>query len=143
AQIVVQLVETVLDEKLAKAPEDTFYDCSDEAVLKAYKAGIINGIGDDKFDPKSGVSREQLATMLWRAVEYIQRRGTGKELKKGAGLDGYTDKESVSDYAVEAVAALAENGIMKGTSETTLSPQDGCTVEQSVLLVYRLFDKLK
>ena len=143
AQIVVQLVETVLDEKLAKAPEDTFYDCSDEAVLKAYKAGIINGIGDDKFDPKSGVSREQLATMLWRAAEYIQKRGEGKTLKKGAGLDGYADKDSVSDYAVEAVAALAENGIMKGTSETTLSPQDGCTIEQSVLLVYRLFDKIK
>lgn len=143
AQIVVQLVETVLDEKLAKAPEDTFYDCNNEAVLKAYKAGIINGIGDDKFDPKSGVSREQLATMLWRAAEYIQKRGEGKTLKKGAGLDGYADKDSVSDYAVEAVAALAENGIMKGTSETTLSPQDGCTIEQSVLLVYRLFDKIK
>lgn len=143
AQMVVQLVETVLDEKLVAAPTNTFADCADASVLKAYKAGIINGVGDGKFAPNDGLSREQLATMLWRATEYIQKRSGKTTLKNGGSIDGYADRESVSDYAVEAVTTLSENGIMKGTSETMLSPQDGCTIEQSVLLAYRLYEKIK
>ena len=43
----------------------------------------------------------------------------------------------------EAVSALAKNEIMKGTSETELSPKGNCSVEQSIVLIYRTFLKIK
>lgn len=141
-QLAVQLAETALGETLPAAPANTFTDCSDLAVRKAYAAGIVNGMTETTFSPNGTLTREQLATMLWRAVNYIQTQSGDQTLTGGGSLTGYTDAGSVSSYAKEAVSALNKNGIMKGTSNTALSPKGSCTVEQSVLLSYRTFLKL-
>ena len=141
-QLAVQLAETALGETLPAAPANTFTDCSDLAVRKAYAAKIVNGMTETTFSPNGTLTREQLATMLWRAVNYIQTQSGEQALTGGGSLTGYTDAGSVSSYAKEAVSALNKNGIMKGTSNTALSPKGSCTVEQSVLLSYRTFLKL-
>ena len=141
-QLAVQLAETALGESLPAAPANTFTDCSDLAVRKAYAAKIVNGMTETTFSPNGTLTREQLATMLWRAVNYIQTQSGEQALTGGGSLTGYTDAGSVSSYAKEAVSALNKNGIMKGTSNTALSPKGSCTVEQSVLLSYRTFLKL-
>lgn len=143
AQLVVKFIEKTLNEKLDGAPENTFTDCTDISVRKANKIGIINGVGDKKFAPNDCLTREQLATMLWRAIDYIQAETKKTKLKGGNITDGFADVDEISDYAVEAVASLMANGIMRGTSDTEISPKDICTVEQSVLLVYRTFRKIK
>lgn len=140
AQLAVRLAETVTGETLPAAPESTFADCTDVDVRKAYAAGIVNGTSDTTFSPEDKLTREQLATMLWRAASYIQQQTGEQVLTAGGSLEGYTDAGSVSDYATEAVATLANYGIMKGTSATALSPQQDCSVEQSALLCYRLYD---
>ena len=141
-QLAVQLAETALGTTLPAAPANTFTDCSDLAVRKAYAAKIVNGMTETTFSPNGTLTREQLATMLWRAVNYIQTQSGEQALTGGGSLTGYTDAGSVSSYAKEAVAALNKHGIMKGTSNTALSPKGSCTVEQSVLLSYRTFLKL-
>lgn len=119
----------------------TFVDCENPAVLKAASAGIVNGVGDNKFDPNATTNREQIATMIYRAIRYIKEYN-GRNLTSESGdISGYSDKADVSSWAVEGVGALAANGIMKGTSETTLSPKNPCTVEQSIILIYRLYKK--
>ena len=115
-----------------------FTDCDNNAVLLAASAGIVQGVGDGKFDPNATITREQIATMIYRAIVYIKTR-TGTDLTPlPASIENFNDKGNVSSWAVEGVGALAANGIMKGTSETTLSPKNSCTVEQGILLVYRL-----
>ena len=55
----------------------------------------------------------------------------------------FSDKNDVSDWAAESVAVLAENGIMKGTSDTTLSPLSNTTIQEAILLdlrIYKLFN---
>lgn len=136
AELAVNLVEVTTGKKLASADAATFSDCDNEAVLKASAAGIVNGVGNGQFDPYGGLTREQLATMLYRTWAVL-----GNEAP-AAGLEGYTDAERVSPWAADAVGALAACGIMKGTSETTLTPQGPCTIEQSILLVYRLYQQL-
>lgn len=143
AQLAVNLAEKVTGKKLTAASDTTFDDCDDEAVLKAYKAGIINGVSEKKFAPNDRLTREQLATMIWRTVDYIQSTTKKEKLTAGGTLSSYADASDVSDYAKEAVASLAENEIMKGTSETELSPKGSCTVEQSVILIYRTYNKIK
>ena len=58
-------------------------------------------------------------------------------------ISKFTDKDKVSGWAKESVGTLAANGIMSGTSATTLSPKDSCTVEQSIMLLYRVYEAAK
>ena len=143
AQLAVSLAEKVTGKEITAASASTFKDCSDTAVLKAFKAGIINGTSESEFSPYASLTREQLATMIWRTVDYIQKETKKEKLSGGGSLAGYTDAGAVSDYAKEAVAALAKNDIMKGTSETELSPKGNCTVEQSVILMHRVYNRMK
>lgn len=142
ATLVASLVEKSTGETLAVAPTDTFSDCKDTAVLKAYNAGIVNGVSETEFSPEGVLSREQLATMLWRAILYIQDETEKAAFKEGGSLAGFTDANTVSDWAKEAVAALNSNGIMKGTSEKEISPLNLCSVEQSIVLAYRTYESI-
>lgn len=139
AQLAVRLAETASGKTLPAAPTSTFTDCKDEAVRKAYAAGIVSGTSATTFSPNDPLTREQLATMLWRTVSYVQKETGRTALTAGGSLTGFTDAGKVSSWAKEAVTALAMNNIMKGTSATTLSPKNPCTVEQSILLCYRVY----
>ena len=143
AQLAVSLAETITGKQLPQNKSVAFKDCNDDAVLKAYQAGIVNGVSDTEFAPNESLTREQLATMIWRTVKYIQKETNKEKLTDGGDISGFADAGDVSDYAEAAVAALAKYDIMKGTSETELSPKSACTVEQSVLLIYRTFNKIK
>ena len=139
AELVVKMVTVALGEAPDTAGTAPFTDSTNPSVLQAAAAGIVNGVGNDKFAPKTTTTREQIATMVYRAIGYI-RAESGVDLAPIPGsIASFTDKTSVSPWAVEGVGALAANGIMNGTSATTLSPKNGCTVEQSILLVYRVY----
>lgn len=143
AELVVNMTEKTLGKELEAAPSTTFTDTTNEDILKAYKAEIVNGMGNNKFEPNQTTNREQIASMIYRATEFI-KANNGKDLTPNkANLDKYTDKNSVSNWAVEGVGELAANEIMEGTSTTSLSPKASCTVEQSILLVYRVYQKTK
>ena len=139
AELIVNLAEKVTGKEIAPAAANTFTDCDETAALKAYAAGIVTGVGDNKFAPDTTTNREQIATMIARAIAYIEKE-TGKTFTPAAAsIEKFSDKGTVSSWAVEGVGLLAANGIMNGTSNTTCSPKNPCTIEQSILLVYRFF----
>lgn len=138
AQLVVQTVEVVLDKELAAAPAGTFTDCNTPAVLKANKAGIIGGIGGGKFAPAQTTNREQIATMMARAIDYLEEDSDLSLAPKAGSLEGFTDAAQVSGWAAESMGRLTANGLMKG-SGSALAPQDPCTVEQGILLLTRIY----
>lgn len=141
AQLAVAFSEKALGKEIAPAAMETFSDCKDPAVLKAYAAGIVSGVGDNKFAPDTTTNREQIAAMIYRAITYIEKE-TGKAFTtKTTDLAKFTDNSDVSSWAMESVGVLASNGIMSGTSATTLSPKNPCTVEQSILLIYRVYQQ--
>ena len=142
AELVVTLVEKSVGNSLEAAPAGTFSDCDSLAVRKASAAGIVNGMGGGLFAPNQTTNREQIATMVNRAIQVIKAE-TGTDLTPVKGsISKFADKSSVSSWAVEGVGALAANGIMNGTSSTQLSPKATCTVEQSILLSFRTFEKM-
>lgn len=141
AELTANLAEKVTGKTIAPASASTFTDCAEEAVLKAYAAGIINGVGEGKFDPDATTNREQIATMIARAVKYIEAE-TGKSYAPAApSIEKFSDKGEVSAWAADGMGLLAANGIMNGVSATQLGPKNPCTIEQSVLLVYRFYTK--
>ncbi len=142
AELVVALTEKAIGTELPAAPSGTFSDCDTLAVRKAFEAGIVTGVGGGRFAPSYLTNREEIATMLNRAIEYIKEK-TGTDLTPlPASLNKFIDYRKVSSWAVEGMGALAANGILNGTSDTTLSPKDTCTVEQSILLSSRIHTKL-
>lgn len=140
AELVVNMVEKATGKEISPAPTSTFIDTTETIILKAYSANIVNGISKTEFAPDNYITREQIASMLYRAIVYIENE-KGKEITtKNDSIEGYTDKSSVSSWAKQGVGVLANNNIMSGTSKTTLSPKSSATIEQSVLLVYRLYN---
>lgn len=139
AQLVVQTVEVILGRQLTAASADTFTDCTTPAVLKACEAGIIGGIGGGKFAPEQTTNREQIATMMARAIDYLEENSGLSLAPKEGSLEGFTDAAQVSSWAAEAMGRMAANGLMEG-SNSALSPQNPCTVEQGILLLVRLMD---
>lgn len=138
AQLIVNFVELTTGADIVPAEESTFGDCVSESVLKAYACGIVGGYGNGMFVPDIATNREQIATMIHRAITYVESQ-TGEDLAPLTGdLSAFSDADTVSDFAQEAVAILSANGIMNGTTQTTLSPQSTCTVEMGVVLVGRL-----
>lgn len=143
AELMVNLAELATGRPILEAEANRFTDTKDWMARKGAAAGIIEGVEDgSKFAPDTVVTREQLATMLYRAVRYIESQ-TGTTiliLTEQGSLSGYTDAAQVSPWAQEAMAALHTAGILKGTSGTTLSPKDTTTVEQGILLALRAYE---
>ena len=137
AELAVNLVEQRTGEEIQPARVDRFSDADDIYVRKAAAAGIVTGTGEDgnTFEPDALVTREQLAAMLYRALEY-----TGCTLE-AAELEDYSDAERLSEWAAEPVAALVGAGILQGNANGALSPLSYTTVEQAIVMVMRAYDQ--
>lgn len=134
AALLVRYAEYTLGEELPVPAEHPFTDTQDAYIEKACAAGIVQGTGEGLFAPDKVVTREQLATMLYRAILHIDPEWTGG----GALSAAYTDFDQVSDWAKEAVSSLIARKVMNGVSASRISPKTYCTTEQAILLVYRL-----
>lgn len=143
AELIVNLAEKVTQKEMAPADANTFTDCSDPVILKAYAAGIVSGVGNSRFDPNANTNREQIASMIARAIDYITQETGINVAPAAAQIDAFSDKDQVSSWAVDGVGRLAANNIMSGTSATTLSPKNSCTVEQGILFCYRVYDRFQ
>ena len=106
-------------------PQGQWYS---EAVCWAAGEGVAAGYGNGKFGPNDAITREQLCTMLWR---YAGRPETEPS------LSGYTDADSVSDYARQAVAWAVEQGVVTGATSTTLAPRGMATRAQAAAMLMR------
>lgn len=113
---------------------DTYYY---DAVAWASKCGIVNGYSDTIFSPNDNITREQLASILYRYAEYKKY-----DISKTSELSEYTDKNKISDYAVSAMQWANANGIITGTSDDTLSPQDNALRCQIAAMLKRFCEKI-
>lgn len=100
-----------------------------EYICSAYNNGIINGINENKFGIGGFITRQDLATIVYRAAKL---RGLGGE---GAQLN-CSDKDNISDYAVEAVAELQSLGIINGMGNNRFEPEMYATRAQAAKIIY-------
>lgn len=144
AELVIQLLRTI-DHEITDSHTDLtmFDDCQNHIVALAAAVGIVSGVGDNKFAPEQTTNREQIAAMIARAIGVIETAKSVDLTPAPASIEAFTDMSQVSGWAVEGMGTLAANGIMNGTSTTALSPQSSCTVEQSICLVYRVYQAVQ
>lgn len=108
-----------------------------DAVAWAAANGIVNGIGDGRFDPLGKITREQMATILCR---YTENRGITDTSKHG-DLSGFSDEKQISAYATDAVAWAVGEGLILG-SEGMLLPQGNATRAQVATILMRYIENI-
>ena len=127
-EVAAEFVKEVEVSPFADVATDAYYY---DAVKWAVEKGITNGVSEALFGPDQACTRAQIVTFLWRAAG-------SPEPKSGSS---FADVAADAYYA-KAVAWAVENGITKGTSETTFHPDETCTRAQGVTFLYRALGKL-
>jgi hypothetical protein len=107
--------------RLANEPaagQNRFFDVKNnmyyaDAVAWAAEAGVVFGVGNDSFAPDNEITREQLATILYR---YAGSPGITD------GLNSFSDAGQVSEWAKQAVTWAVNQGIIQGRTRTEVAP---------------------
>lgn len=113
-------------------PEGTWYT---DGVIWATENGIVNGVGNGKFDPNGTVTREQIATILYRYAVY-----RGVDVSDRASLDLFTDAGAVSDYARAPMQWAVQTKLISGRldhKQLYLAPQSGGTRAEVATILMR------
>ena len=106
-----------------------------EAIRWATSEGIVGGYGGGVFGPDDPITREQLATMLWR---YAQHEGYDVGVGEDTNILSYTDAFDVAEYAIPAMQWACGSGVINGTGDgSTLSPQGEATRAQVAVMLQR------
>lgn len=100
-------------------PADAWYT---DAVMWANETGVMKGYSNGKFGVNDVITREQIATILY---SYSEKYGVDTSTLRN--LNGYTDADSISSYAVTPMQWAVANGIISGRTETTLVPKGSAT----------------
>ena len=102
------------------------------AVKTAVALGYISGKGSEgnlSFDPKGVITRQEVMAIIGRTLE----KGLGQ-----ADLSGYTDADSIANYARPHIGAFVESGIISG-SDGKLRPRDNITRAEVAVMIYNCY----
>lgn len=141
SQLLATRTEKSVDELLSDAgiePSEPYSDTRDEDILAMSALGIVNGVGNNRFDPNASITREEAAVMLARVAAKFDGLHTNSEPLV------FSDQAQISSWAKEAVDVVSScaydgNRIMNGTGENIFSPKDTYTREQSIMTSLRLY----
>ena len=98
-------------------------------VTRAAASGIINGYGDS-FGVGDFVTRQDLATICYRIL-------TVAKIRLEQGEMTFTDSSEISDYALKAVNALSNAGIINGVGDGRFNPKGTATRAQAAKIIYQ------
>ena len=114
--------------QFSDVPADAWYA---KAIEWAARYGIVTGTSETTFEPNGTVTREQIATMLYRYA------GNNAQADLTV-LDAFVDGAQVSDWAANAMAWAVEEGYMNGKGADDLQPQATATRAEIATLAVRV-----
>lgn len=118
--------------------ENPFTDVPDgqwytDAVLWAAENNITDGTSETTFSPNNPLTREQMATFLYRFADFE----TEEPIEITGDLSGYTDADLVADYAVNAMTWAVGEGVISGIGDNTLAPDNTASRAQMATVLTR------
>lgn len=108
-----------------------------DAISWAHRNNIVSGYSSDKFGPNDPVTREQAAVIMYR---YAKMRNYNTAYTDSS-LNKFSDKGSISSYAVTAMKWATSRGVMTGTSSTTIAPKTNITRAQTATMLKDFLEK--
>ena len=109
-----------------------------DAVTWAASQGIVDGYGGGLFGPDDNITREQLASILYR---YAQARGDDVSVGEDTNILSYSDAADVAEYAVSAMQWACGAGVITGISESALAPRGEATRAQTAAMLMRFCEQ--
>lgn len=109
------------------------------AVIWAQQNGIVKGVEETLFAPNAYITREQLATIIYRYAKFKEKAPVGAWAIR---LD-YSDLEEISEYALEAVMYCTKDGIMQGREGKCFAPADNATRAETAAILHRFIESTK
>lgn len=122
--------EVTAENPFTDVPADTWYT---DAVIWASENGITAGTSETTFSPINSLTREQLATFFYRFADFENP----DPIEITGDLTGFTDAGQVASYATDAMKWAIGEGLISGTTETTLSPKATATRAQVATILMR------
>lgn len=115
------------------------YDYKNE-IIAAYNIGIINGYGDGTYRPDQNISRQEMASLIVHMLKAIDSQKDYASIKTYE----FVDFSEISKWAEAYISYCYENDIIKGvsTKDVRINPKGNATIEESIVLFYRLYNKL-
>ena len=117
---------------------DNFDDAGDTYytgyLSAAKRLEITNGVGNNLYAPESKITRQDMFTLLYRALDVL---GEWPEADTSATLSDFSDADAISDYAEQAMEAFVSSGIVSG-SDGELDPLGNSTRAQMAQVLYNL-----
>lgn len=108
-----------------------------DAVAWAADAGIVTGVSNTTFAPDVTMTREQIATILYRYAAY-----KGYDVTASNDLSGYADAGEIGSYAVEAMGWANGAGLITGSTATTLNPLGSATRAEVATILMRFLESV-
>lgn len=149
SHLIIELIETFLDKDIADIVEEKtgkklstfvaeypFNDTTSTNVVAGYALGIISGTGNNKFDPASLITKQQVATLLTRTANFL-----GADTI--SNISAVVNSEDVSQWSQDSVNYVTSNDIMfiiKG--KEIFSGNSDYTREESYVTSKRLYELL-
>lgn len=100
-------------------------------VAAAVKNGVVSGVSSDYFGTDENITREDMAVMIFRCLN---------KNEIGEQTCDFTDFDSVSPYAKDAVAYLSKNGIISGYENNTFAPKNNANRAEAAVIINRCLD---
>ena len=122
--------EVTAENPFTDVPADTWYT---DAVIWASENDITAGTSETTFSPTNSLTREQLATFFYRFADFENP----DPIEITGDLTGFTDADQVASYATDAMKWAIGEGLISGTTETTLSPKATATRAQVATILMR------
>lgn len=107
------------------------------AVSWAASNNIVNGISSSSFAPNTAITREQLATILYRYASF-----KGYAVTASNALDNYTDAAQISSYATTAMQWANAEGLITGSTGMALNPKGNATRAEVATILMRFCENV-
>ena len=111
-----------------------------DAVAWAYEKGVVKGISETEFVPNDNITREQLAAMLHR---FVQFKGYDVSVGEDTNILSYDDFDDIYEYAIPAMQWAVGSGLVKGKTARTLNPKDNATRAEAAAMLHRFMESNK
>lgn len=121
--------------RIADVPSGKWYE---NAVAWATQNSISGGVGNNRFAPDSGITRQQLAVLLYNYAKY---KGYNVSIGEDTNILSYKDALDISDYAYPALQWACGAGIINGDSGY-LSPNGPITRAQVAAMLVRFVENV-
>lgn len=97
--------------------------------------GILQGIGDNKYNPEKEISRQDLMVICARGMDIV------KDFKdEDTSSVEFFDSAEIADYAISDIAAMVRANIIKGNADGTINPIGNATRAESAVIMSRILD---